>query len=200
MIIPIAAFVILLFYATLEYLWGERRKCWSSYIMWFFVILGSMYFAKAYAYEDKIENHYDHSPVKFVPEGTPHEYINDDNTLSRACLRVIRSTDRQTAKQSFKIHVQKGKYFYKEGKDGCWLLPIPKQRDLAKMAFATSVAAIPGPIGVRLVAATLSCLAQYGICCIDEYYNIEHNLNMAHFHFRMADAFHDHMQKNGWLK
>lgn len=199
MIIPIAALVILVFYATLEYFWGERRKCWSSYIGWFFVILGSMYFAKACCYEEYEIACY-HAPVKFVPEGTPDHYINDDNTLSQACLRVIRATDRQTARMSFRLHRDKGREYYKKGEEGCWYMPTLKQREKAKMAFTTAIASVPGPWSFRLAAATLSLLGQYGICCIDEYYDIEHNLKMASFHFRMADAFHDHMQKNGWLK
>jgi hypothetical protein len=197
MIIPLAALVILSLYATLEYFWGERRKCWSSYITWFFVILGSMYFAKAYGYEDYEVACY-HAPIKFVPEGTPSNYINDDNTLSEACLEIVRSTDRDIAKMSFILHRDKGRKFYKQGEQGCWFMPTLKQREKAKMAFSTAIAAVPGPLSIRLVAATLSLLGQYGICCIDEYYNIEENLKMASYHFRLADAFHDHIQKNGW--
>jgi hypothetical protein len=101
MITILAAFSIVVLFATLEFFFGERRRDWSSYIMWFFVILGSMYFSKAYCYQD-CEVAYYHAPVKFVPDGTPDYYINDDNSLSKACLKVVRNTDRQTARMSFR--------------------------------------------------------------------------------------------------
>ncbi len=197
MITILAAFVFVFLFGTLEFFFGERRRDWSSYIMWFFVILGSMYFSKAYCYEEDEIPCY-HAPMKFVPEGTPDHYIKDDNSLSQACLKVVRATDRQTAKMSFRLHRDKGRDFYKKGEDGCWYMPTLKQREKAKMAFTTAIAAVPGPWSFRLAAATISLLGQYGICCIDEYYDIEYNLKMASYHFRLADAFHDHVQNNGW--
>ncbi len=197
MITILFAIIIVNLFAVLEYLFGERRKSWSSYIMWFFVILGSMYFSKAYCYEEEEIPCY-HAPVKFVPEGTPDHFINEDNTLSPSCLKVVRTTDKRTARMSFRLHRDKGKEFFKKGEKGCWYMPTLKQREKAKMAFTTAIAAVPGPMSLRLVAATVSILGQYGICCIDEYYDIEYNLKMASYHFMLADAFHDHIQNNGW--
>jgi len=192
-----SALVIVAFFAAFESVYADRRKDWSSYIMWFFVILGSMYFSKAYCHEE----HY-HSycrAAKFVPQGTPDYYINDDNSLSEACLKLIRSSDKQAAIWSFELHRNKGKEFYKKGEDSCWYMPSLKQREKAKMAFTTAMALLPaGTLGVRLVASTLTLLGQYGICCIDEFFDIEYNLKMASYHFRLADAFHDHMQSKGW--
>jgi|SRR5688572_13661754 len=198
MIIPISAISILLFFAIMEYFVGERRKCWSSYIVWFFVILGSMYFAKVYGYQKDFEDQFCRY-AKFVPNGTPDHYINEDNTLSESCLRLVRATDKETAWQSFKIHRDKGKEYFKKAEQSCWYMPTLKDREKAKMAFTTAISAVPGPWGVRLVTATLTFLGQYGICCIDEYFDIEYSLNMASYHFRLADAFHNHLESKGWL-
>lgn len=196
MLIIISAFIFINLFAFLEYFFGERRKCWSSYIMWFFVILGSMYFAKAYGHEE-YEEHFCHA-AKFVPDGVPANYLNDDNSLSEDCIRLIRSTDKQEARWSFEIHKNKGKDFFKKGEKACWYMPTVSQREKAKMAFTSALAAVPGPMSCRLVMATLSLLGQYGICCIDEYFDIEYNLKMASYHFRLADAFDDYIYDRGW--
>jgi hypothetical protein len=206
MIIPIAALVILLFFATLEYYFGERRKSWTAYIAWYLVIVGSMYFAKGYCdechlcgkRESYIKDWRTLPEYKFVPKGTPERYINEDDSISEVCLKIIRGTDRSTAWASYEIHKDKGQDFYEAAEKSTWYFPKLSDRETAKMVFLSAAAAIPGPPNIRLVAATIALCVQYGLCCIDEYYDMEYNLNMSKFHYRMADAFYEHIQANGW--
>lgn len=191
----------------------KQQQELGRYIVWFFVILSSMYMAKIYCEEPirlrkqritgytlplKDEDGEYICICKFVPPGTPDEFINDDNSLSKEVLKIIKSTDKITAKQSLRLHKEKGLHYYKEAKKICWYFPNLSQRDKLKMAFTTTIVAIPGPIHVKTIMAISNLLLQYGLHIIDGFYEIEFNLNMSEYHYRMAEAFKDHIKKNDW--
>lgn len=195
----------------------KQQQSLGHYFLWFFVVLTSMYMAKIYCAEPIYKKKHDFvipsltledkdydedegfiHECKFVPPGTPPEFINDDNSLSKAVLKIIISTDKNTAKQSLKLHKEKGLHYYKEAKNICWYFPNLSQRDKLKMAFTTTIAAIPGPIHVKTIMAISTLLLQYGLHVIDGFYDIEFNLNMSEYHYRMAEAFKDHIKKNDW--
>lgn len=202
---------ILFWVILMDFVTGQRQSS-ARYFLLFFIILTSMYTAKGYCdfYEDNFEYAYlldeeDDAPpkmceVKFVPPGTPSNYINEDGSLSKTCLKVVESTNKTLAFESMKLHAEKGEYHYMAAKEICWYLPKVKDRDVAKMAFTTTLALFPGPIHWKLVVATGALLTEYGICCIDAFYDIDFNINMAIFHFRLQDAFHKHIKNNGWYQ
>ncbi len=210
MLVPLFALGITSFYALMEHLTGQRQT-FVRYFVWYFAIVGSMYMAKAYCddvhddiHADYIWDNQDDDEIdwdiqcKFVPPGTPSNYINADDSLSEKCLQKVKSTSREIAYDSLAMHKEKGEEYYNTAKEICWYLPNVSDREQAKIAFTAVVALFPGPIHYRLVAATGAMLAQYGICCIDAFYDVDFNMNMSKFHFRLVNAFHDHIKSNGW--
>lgn len=215
MLILYFAIGIITFIAISERVLGQKQSI-HTYIFWFLVVLGSMYAAKGYC-EPNLSDFFNNDEVyaylegdepvdyvlenyecKFVPPGTPSNYINEDGTLSKVCLKIVESTDKNIAYQSLKAHREKGEEHYSEAKSICWYLPKLSEREKAKMVFLSVIAAFPGPLHLKAVAATIALLGQYGICCIDEYYDIDFNMAMSRYHFMLADAFRDHIKKNDW--
>ena len=193
----------------------KQQQSLGHYLVWFFVILSSMYMAKIYCdeprykknqsftiptliHEDDDENEEFVLQCKFVPPGTPPELINDDDSLSKLMLKLMKSTDKNTAKQSLRLHKEKGLYYYKEAKNICWYFPNLTQRDKLKMAFTTTITVMPGPIHVKTIMAISTLLLQYGLHVIDGFYEIEFNLNMSKYHYRMAEAFKEHIKNKEW--
>lgn len=66
------------------------------------------------------------------------------------------------------------------------------------MVFNTGMAMIPGPISFKLVAGILALAGQYGLSCIDEWHDIEFNMNMSRYHFMLVDAYYKHIKSHGW--
>ena len=218
MLVLYFALGIIGFIALAERLLRQKQSI-HTYFFWFLVILGSMYTAKGYCstsigdffideevfHVDDIEEPEEwpdqdwigEYQVKFVPPGTPSHYINENGTLSKACLNRIQSTDKNTAHQSLKLHMEKGEECFREAQKICWYLPKLSEREKAKMVFTTVLAAFPGPLHLKAIAATIALLGQYGICCIDEYYDVDFNMEMAKYHFMLADAFAAHIKNNG---
>ena len=136
--------------------------------------------------------------VKFVPDGTPSSFINDDDTLSKECLRIIKSTDKTIAHESFRLHKQHAHDYYKKAKEWCWYYPEVSKREKLKTIFLSAVATVPGTVRTKTISALLVFFAQYGIYCIDSYFDMEHNLHMSKYHFQMVDAYRKHIKNNGW--
>lgn len=195
MIVLFFAIGIISFIILAEYCLGQKKHI-GTYLFWFLVILGSMYAAKGYC-QDYVEINYTRA-CKFVPQGTPNNFINEDGTLSEICLKKVRSTDKKSAHKSLTLHKEKGTEYFQTARDICWYLPKLSDREKAKMIFGTVMAALPGPPQLKIVSATLAALGQYGICCIDEYYEIDYNMNMSRFHFMLVDAFYEHIKEKGW--
>jgi len=96
------------------------------------------------------------------------------------------------------LHREKGEEYFNAAKEICWYLPRVSDREKAKIAFISMMAVFPGPIQLKLVLGVGALLTEYGICCIDAFYDVDFNMNMSTFHYRLADAFYDHIKKNGW--
>lgn len=193
----------------------NQRKPFHEYFFWFLVLLAGMYAAIGYCdlkednfrseiiqrLEDFDDDDYKYLyQIKFVPPGTPKNYITEDGKLSEVCLNRIRMTNKQIAYQSLAVQREKGEEYYLLAKDICWYLPDLKAREKAKIVFITVMASIPAPKAVKAVVAIMAMLTEYGICCIDAYYELDFNLNMSKFHYMVAEAYENHIKDKGWDK
>lgn len=141
---------------------------------------------------------YNHCAHRFVPPGTPDNFINKDGTLSDVVLKQIQATNDVLAYNSLSLHKEKAEKYYLEARDMCWYLPNLSERDKAKMAFTTVLAMLPGPITHKVIAAIIAMAGQYGLSCIDEWHDIEFKMNMSRYHYMVADAFQKHINNKNW--
>ena len=218
--------IALFFIATvafLEYI-SNQMKNPASYIYWFLFILAALYAGKIYGFSPhdnihKQEIRWDRFEVptfeeleddnddtlpgisydcKFVPPGTPSSYINDDDSLSETVLKIVNNTGETCALQSYRLHKEHAHDYYKKVKEFCWYYPDIPMREKLKSIFLSAAAAIPGPVQTKTLVALLAAFTQYGVYCIDNYYEMEFNANMAKFHFQMVSAFRKHIRNNNW--
>lgn len=206
--------------ALLEYV-SNQMKNPASYIYWFLFILAALYAGKVYGFaqddfitkneirwdkfeaptyeelDDDLFSEFDYD-CKFVPPGTPSSYINEDDTLSKEVLRIIKSTNKVSAYESRRLHKEHAHDYYRKVKDFCWYFPDISMRERLKSIFLAAAAAVPGPLQTKTAIALLALFTQYGVYCIDGYYEMEFNLNMSKYHFNMVNAFRDHIKDKGW--
>ena len=177
----IRAVVLIIPLVCFAYFTSELKKQWGWYIgLFLFFWLVQWYFA----------------PLANSYEYTPRARVEIAQLMQQPHAALTQKTRAQYLSNA-EYHTNKAFEEYNTARDICWWLPRQSDREKARKAITTfGTIALPTTPLHRCMATLIGLLVQYGVDCVDEWYNIKELLESAQYNSEMAQVYRDLVNNN----